>query len=330
MSAGAGWRRKGERGMRKANPKTVGGFVIGAVLLAVAAVGVFGSGRFFEERGTVVAFFEGSLMGLRVGAPVEMRGVQIGTVTDFWAQIDPETLEFTFPVLIEIQSSKIRGISEAAKDDDRLPELIKDGLRAQLVTQSLVTGQQSIQMQFLPDTEIKLLETDLPYPQVPTVPSAFEEIADDVGEVVKRANVLLDRVNDILSTENRAKIGDILANVNDTTAELQNGVNSLNALIADANAVIENINDSNPKLQALLDTTEETLNSYKALADRSTALVEENRKGMKDFTSTGLYELSNLAVDAQGAIEQFRRVMEEMERDPARFFLGRPGEVEVQ
>ena len=61
--------------MAKVNPKTVGGFVVGAVILAVASVGVFGSGKFFEERGTLVSFFSGSLMGLRVGAPVEMRGV---------------------------------------------------------------------------------------------------------------------------------------------------------------------------------------------------------------------------------------------------------------
>ena len=316
--------------MKKANPKTVGGFVIGAVLLAIAAVGVFGSGRFFEERGTIVAFFEGSLMGLRVGAPVELRGVQIGTVTDFWAQVDPDTLEFTFPVLMEIEQSKIRGIAEAAEERERLPQLIDDGLRAQLVTQSLVTGQQSIQMQFLPDTEIRMVETDLPYPQMPTVPSQFEEIADDVGEVIKRANVLLDRVNDILSEENRAQIGEIIATVATTTTELQQGVASINQILVDARAILANVQDSNPKVQKLLDTSEATLRSYQALADRSTALVEENRKGMKDFTATGLYELTNLAVDAQGAIEQFRRVMEEMERDPARFFLGKPGEVEVQ
>lgn len=316
--------------MRKANPTAVGGFVIGAVLIAVAAVGVFGGGRFFQDRETVVAFFQGSLMGLRVGAPVELRGVQIGTVTDFWAQVDPETLDFTFPVLMELEGSRIRGVAESADDADRLPQLIENGLRAQLVTQSLVTGQQSIQMQFLPDTEVRLKDTDLPYDQIPTVPSAFEEIADDVGEVVKRANVLLDRVNDILSSENRARIGDILGNVTQTTAELQDGVNSLNALIVDAQAVVANVKESNPKVQELFDTAEGTLKSYQALAERSTALVEENRKGMKDFTTTGLYELTNLAVDAQGAIEQFRRVMEEMERDPARFFLGKPGEVEVQ
>jgi len=314
--------------MAKANPRTVGSFVLGAILLAVAAIGIFGGGHFFQTRNTVVSFFSGSLMGLRVGAPVEMRGVQIGTVTEIWVEVDPETLEFTFPVLMEVQESRIRGIAEV--EEDRLDEMIADGLRAQLATQSLVTGQQSIQMQFLPDTEVKFVETDLPYDQIPTVPSVFQEIESDVSEVMKRANVLLDRVNDILSDENRARIGDILANVTETTTDLGEGVASLNHLVEDAREVVLNIKGSDPKIQELLDTATGTLKSYQALAERGTEVVEENRKGMKDFTTTGLYELTNLSVDAQGAIEQFRRVMEEMERDPARFFLGKPGEVEVK
>ena len=64
--------------MKKANPKAVGSFVIFAVILALLAVAVFGGGRFLETRRTYVAFFPGSLMGLRIGAAVEMRGIQIG------------------------------------------------------------------------------------------------------------------------------------------------------------------------------------------------------------------------------------------------------------
>lgn len=316
--------------MKKANPTTVGGFVIGAAVLAVVAVGVFGSGRFFEERTTMVAFFDESLMGLRAGAPVELRGIQVGTVTNFWVQVDPATLEFTLPVLMEIETSKIRGVAEAARSGPRLPELIDQGLRAQLAVQSLVTGQQTIQLLFRPDTEVKLAQTDLPYQQLPTVPSAFEEIGSDVSVVVDRASALLDRMNDILSDKNRGEIEKILTNVTKITADLGEAVVSLNALMTDARAVVANIDASNPKLQRLLDSGQKTLEAYTALAMQTTTLVDENRKGVKDFTSTGLYELSNLAVDAQAAVEQFRRVMEELERDPARFLLGQPGDVEVQ
>ena len=69
---------------------------------------------------------------------------------------------------------------------------------------------------------------------------------------------------------------------------------------------------------------------FSTLAQSATKLIEDNRKGLTEFTNVGLVELTNLAVDAQAAAEQIRRVMEEMERDPARFFLGEPGQVEVQ
>ena len=66
-----------------------------------------------------------------------------------------------------------------------------------------------------------------------------------------------------------------------------------------------------------------------ALAATTQAVLEENRAGLQDFTNEGLFEIKNLAIDTQAAVEQFRRVMEELERDPARFLLGQPGQVEV-
>ena len=100
--------------MKKANPKTVGGFVLGATAIGVAAIVVFGSGRFFATTDTFVTFFPGSLQGLRLGASVDMQGIQIGTVSDLWVEVDDETLEFTRPVLITIDNSRIKGVV----DDD--------------------------------------------------------------------------------------------------------------------------------------------------------------------------------------------------------------------
>jgi paraquat-inducible protein B len=348
--------------MKKANPKTVGGFVLGAVILAVFAVGVFGGGRFLDERATYVAFFPGSLMGLRIGAPVEMRGIQIGTVTDVWVEVDPDSLEFVIPVLMEIELSRVRGATTSDEAGSRARELVEKGLRVQLAAQSLVTGQHSIQMDFHPDTPARLVETDLPHPQFPTIPSKFAEIESDIGDVVDRAGVVLAQVSDLLSDENRVKVGQALENVADATSKVEKAVEDLRGILANIGSIVETIKTDLPEFQQLRETAEQTLVSYKALAERAdgmlaanedgvkkaisglrqaesrisalaeqaTKLIEANQKGIGDFTNTGLYELTNLAVDAQAAAEQFRRVMEEMERDPARFFLGRPGDVEVQ
>ena len=58
---------------KQANPKVIGGFVMGACILSVAAVLVFGSGQFLSEKVEFVLFFEGSLAGLNVGSPVAFR-----------------------------------------------------------------------------------------------------------------------------------------------------------------------------------------------------------------------------------------------------------------
>jgi phospholipid/cholesterol/gamma-HCH transport system substrate-binding protein len=51
-------------------------------------------------------------------------------------------------------------------------------------------------------------------------------------------------------------------------------------------------------------------------------LIAENRQGLRDFTQYGLYEYTGLAQDAQRLVDQFSRITEQLERDPARFLLG--------
>ena len=95
----------------------------------------------------------------------------------------------------------------------------------------------------------------------------------------------------------------------------------------ESEAVIAENQDSISQAIDGLNRLEETVSE---LAEQSSAMLAENRAGIRDFSNEGLYEIRNLAVDAQAAVEQFRRVMEEMKRDPARFFLGKPGQVEVE
>ena len=67
---------------KQANTKLIGGFVIGAVVLLIAGILLFGSGKLFSHQKKFVLFFEDSVKGLNIGSPVDFRGVNIGTVTD--------------------------------------------------------------------------------------------------------------------------------------------------------------------------------------------------------------------------------------------------------
>ena len=89
----------------KASARAIGAFVIGALLLTLAAIGLLGSGNMFRQTFNFVSFFDGSVAGLEAGAAVRLRGVRIGQVNDVRLAIpgaDRATTEFQIPVLYEI------------------------------------------------------------------------------------------------------------------------------------------------------------------------------------------------------------------------------------
>ena len=66
--------------MKRGNPALIGLFIIGAIVLMVAGVIIVGSGKFFVHTVRAVMYFDGSVQGLQIGAPVTFRGVKIGSV----------------------------------------------------------------------------------------------------------------------------------------------------------------------------------------------------------------------------------------------------------
>ena len=92
----------------KANPTAIGAFVIGALAIAIGGVVALGGGKFFKDTTTYVMFFDSSVSGLRVGAPVEFRGVNVGSVTKILGTIG-EDLEIQIPVYVEIGEGRQHG-----------------------------------------------------------------------------------------------------------------------------------------------------------------------------------------------------------------------------
>lgn len=347
--------------MTKANPKAVGGFVVGAVVLAVAAIFVFGNGRLFQERHSFSTFFAGSLNGLRVGAPVLFRGVQVGTVVETFVQLEPDSLEFYIPVIMEIELDRIRGSDQVKESpSEGMAIFIERGFRAQLITQSFVTGQQAIQLDFFPDSDANIVETDLAYTQIPTVPSRIAELDRSISSILADLQGVLVEVSSLMR-ENDDALEEFFLNLSELAKVSVDTINNLDRTISNYDAIAKNILEHDDSLSILISNANDAILSHKVLAssvnelvddnrpgldsaidqfnqverelidlvDVAQQLIDENRPGLEFFSSDGLYEFRNLAVDAQAAVEQFRRVMEEIERDPARFFLGKPGQIEV-
>ena len=68
----------------------IGAFVVGSFALLVAAIVVVGSGKMFQKPVQFVCFFPGDVNGLKVGAPVKFRGVQIGSVASIRLILPPD------------------------------------------------------------------------------------------------------------------------------------------------------------------------------------------------------------------------------------------------
>jgi paraquat-inducible protein B len=176
---------------RRANPATIGAFVVGAIMLAVAGVLVFGSGRLFKHTSKYVCFFSGSVDGLNIGAPVRIKGVEIGSVVDIRLRLPEQAPQMTsaqalrVPVTIEIDNERVVAVGGQARPD--IKQLIDRGLRAQLNAQSLVTGLLFVQLGFYPDTPATfVLPPNSKTREIPTIPTTIEQMQTAAETVFRK------------------------------------------------------------------------------------------------------------------------------------------------
>ena len=170
----------------RANPAIIGGFVLGAIALLVVAVLVFGGGELFSSKRYLMTYFDGSVKGLRVGSNVLFRGVRIGYVTNIEAVTDPNVDRFGIPVTFQILPDSFKVmlpegqlVSFARAGHSQLiDELIKRGLRTKLETESFVTGQLLIQLDFYPTLPAVFRGVKPRYPEIPSVPSDIQQVLE--------------------------------------------------------------------------------------------------------------------------------------------------------
>src|SRR5512135_58843 len=122
---------------KKASKTLIGAFVLGAVVLIVAGVVVFGGGKFFKKTIKYVMYFDGSVKGLQVGAPVTFRGVKIGQVTNIVLRFNPEKMSVLIPVYVEIDPEIFQTqFKVKPKPYQYYRTLLDKGLKARLEMQS--------------------------------------------------------------------------------------------------------------------------------------------------------------------------------------------------
>ncbi len=232
---------------RKANQAIIGAFVLGAVLLAVAGVVVLGGGRFFHHTQTLVAYFDGSLEGLDIGAPVTFNGVKIGSVTDVRVVIDPRDASIRTPVFFKIDARRLHdgggGRITLQGDFPRLELLIEHGLRARLELQSLVTGQLVVALNFYPNTPLRLTGLSKRYPEMPTIPSSFDRLTRTL-EKLPIETLVAETLRTMRS------IGALVS-----APEVKSALGKLDQVLSDVDGLVRDVNRQIDPLITTLDKT---------------------------------------------------------------------------
>ncbi|HUN67558.1 MAG TPA: MlaD family protein, partial [Burkholderiales bacterium] len=190
--------------MTRPSPTLIGAFVLGALALVVAGVLFFGAEALRENRLVGVSFFDTSIEGLRVGAPVTFRGVPVGEVKSMGVRLDSRTGRSIIQVNMEIVPGMVTVYGTPLPGDEALvPFLVRNGLTAQLVKQSFVTGLLSVELAFRPGVEVSRLGYDT-LPEIPTVPGDLEGLAKqlqtvDIAAALKSLQRTLDSADTVLS-----------------------------------------------------------------------------------------------------------------------------------
>lgn len=204
---------------------------------------------------TLMLHFNQSLRGLAPGATVDFRGVVLGEVKSIGVDFDKTKREFNMPVLIEVYPDRL--VRDANADSiKRLRELVKKGLRAQLRTGNLLTGQVYVALDFFPKAPPGELLTVDGVTELPTMPNSLDELQTQVSEIVSKINkVPFDQLS----------------------SDLHKTLVSLDGTLTNAEKLVKNLNqDVAPEITAAMKDVRNTLNTAnKALGSADRALSDD-------------------------------------------------------
>jgi len=330
---------------KKANPTVIGVFVVGAVVLVVVGILLFSSGQFFGEKLTYVLYFEDNLKGLNTGAPVMFRGTRVGSVSDIKVVIDAQDQSIRVPVYMELNEQSVEVVhatpdSIGSRVFDEIRErafiqkmVAENGLRAQLEMQSLVTGQLVVQLDFFPDTPVKLhREFDDQFQEFPTVPSSLKQLTrkledlplKDVLHSMLNAIQSLDRI--LNSQEFLGLISEgkgLMVDLRDLTKNLDRSlpplVASMDEMIRTTQDLVQDIDRQVEPMSSSFQEVASTAKTSLEQAHRTLSTIEE----VAGKDSQVRYRLSTALKELATAARSVRDLADYLERHPEALLQGK-------
>lgn len=272
----------------------------------------------YTKKINFMMFFDSSVRGLNLGAPVEFKGIKIGSVLDIRLEFEPDSTSFRVPVLIEIEPERIatRDIeteTEEANEQESpytvINTLVERGLRAQLRTGSLLTGQLYIELDMHPHTEIELSGEQTPVPELPTIAAAnFDAITASIERFVAK-------LDEVAIEEIGAELLQTLRGANKVVnnPEIPTIITDLQESLSSFRSIMHKVDESNLK---------EAINAGHLALDKLEETLTLTNRVLKP-NSPLQYNVIKLTGELEETARSIRQLVETLERNPQALIFGK-------
>jgi len=244
-----------------------------------------------------VMYFGGTLRGLSAGAPVDLQGITVGEVKSVDVEYDQRLGSLAFPVVVDLYPQRLRGRTQhTARAGNReinsralIDSLVAHGLRAELKTGNLLTGQKFVSLDMHHDVSKEKVGWGQEPAIFPTISGSLEDIQDSVGVIAKKlSKVPFDQLS----------------------VRLMSAMNSLDQTLKSADQLLHNV-DTNlaPQVQTTLAEAQAALRNAKELLGQDAPL--EN-------------DLGSTLLQVSRAAKSISALADYLERHPESLLRGKP------
>lgn len=319
---------------KKANPTTIGLFIVIGLVLAVAGLILFSSGKLFSKQHRYILYFDASLKGLNPGAPVKLRGVTVGSVVEVLIAHNQAATDYSMPVIIDIDQKLLQARSDRrleAGSAELFEALVQKGLRGKLDAESLVTGVLYVELEIVSHAPPPVLHQLQPeYREIPTMPTTIQGLIAnlaslDIKGLSDKLNALLTRLDNSISELNMPDLNrgltNLIASVDRVigSPDLTNSLAGLRLTLEDARALVRKLDGRvDPLADSMtntLDQAQQTLAQLRRGVEQLSGLVAPDAP-LQNNLSTALDELGR-AARAIADLAQF------LERHPNALITGK-------
>lgn len=298
--------------------------LIGAFTIAVVVFGLLFSlwaAKYASDRSwqTYAVLFSEPVTGLSEGGSVQYNGIAVGTIES-----------------LQLVPDDPRQVIARLRIDANAP--VKTDTQARMSMPSL-TGAPIIQLTGGSPQAPRLADVSpRDVPIIPTAPSALQNIADT-------ANRLVERLDNLLSEDNIARIEATLVHIENATAAFGEGREDIAGLLQSARQASEQLEQTLAttnramtdfdrhfvqELPGMVARVDSTLSRLDSAADGADAILNENRSAINSFANEGLSQLGPTLGEMRSLIRDLRRISDGLDRNPARYLLGRDAPKEFE